>query len=332
MEGQQLLILGIFGAVILTMAVSYAVYEMSRYTIEIRKRIKTLKARQMGLSINKNNEEAISVTLRKEMREGSIEFINTLVKSMPSLAKLQERLSKTGKNITVEQYIFVTGGLFFASSGVFFFLCRMNFAMAFFAALGLSLLFPHMIVGRMAKKRLKKFLTLFPDAIDLIVRGLRSGLPVPESINVISQEMEEPIRGIFAEISNATKMGVPMEKALADVAKQLKTAEFDFFTISVILQRETGGNLAEILNNLSETIRGRIMMKMKIKAMSSEARMSAYVVGALPFLVMVALAFTSPGYLNPFFNDFRGNMAALGAFTSFSLGIGIMMKMSQLEI
>ena len=191
---------------------------------------------------------------------------------------------------------------------------------------------PHIIVGRWEAKRTKKFLLLLPDALELMVRGLKAGLPVSESINVIKNEIDEPVSSVFGEIAQSVRMGVNFEDALMKMALKLKVNEFNFFVISIALQRETGGNLAEILENLATTIRARAMMKLKIKAITSEARMSAYIVGALPFFVTGALLIMSPGYIDPLFNDIRGNIAGLGAITMFSSGMFIMFRMAKFEM
>jgi tight adherence protein B len=205
-------------------------------------------------------------------------------------------------------------------------------ALAVTAGLFAGIVLPHFYIGIRGARRIKKFLSLFPDAIDFIVRGLRSGLPVTESMNMVGAEMEEPIGSIFSSIGESVRLGVSVEKALSDTAKKLSSTEFNFFVTSIVLQRETGGNLSEILSNLSEVLRKRFMMRMKIKAMSSEAKASAIIVGSLPFVVILALSFTSPGYLDPLIDDSRGHMAAAGAATSLLLGIGIMVKMTRFEI
>jgi tight adherence protein B len=123
-----------------------------------------------------------------------------------------------------------------------------------------------------------------------------------------------------------------MEKALQDTARKLDNTEFNFFTTSIILQRETGGNLSEILNNLSEVIRKRYMMKMKIRAMTSEARASSIIIGVLPFIVSLAVMVISPGYLNPLIDDYRGNVSLIIASGMLVFGIWIMNRMAKFEI
>ena len=176
------------------------------------------------------------------------------------------------------------------------------------------------------------FLKLFPDAIDLIVRGLRAGLPVGQSMVNVAEEIPEPVKSTFKEITEQVALGMTFEKALEGAAKKLGMTEFNFFITSIILQRETGGNLGEILNNLSEVLRGRQTMRLKIKALSSEAKASAIIVGALPFFVFIALNVLSPDYLEPLYSDFRGNLAMFGAGCSLCIGGFIMMKMTQFEI
>jgi tight adherence protein B len=181
-------------------------------------------------------------------------------------------------------------------------------------------------------RRLKRFLRLFPDGIDLIVRGLRSGLPVSESIKLVAQEVEDPVGHTFEMIASTMKLGVPLEKALQEMAIKLDCTEFNFFTTSIVLQRETGGNLAEILGNLSDVLRKRFMMRMKIKAMSSEARASAVIVGSLPFIVFIALLVISPGYTDPLFRDGRGNICLGVAIGMLCTGVWSMNRMARFEI
>ena len=251
---------------------------------------------------------------------------------IPTISKLRERLDRTGRNISIRRYytwVFIT----FASSLLAFKLVfGSSLIVSILMSIFLALMIPHIMVGRWENKRLKKFLTLLPDALELMVRGLKAGLPVSESINVIRTEIGDPVSGVFAEIAQSVKMGVNFEDALLQTAAKLKINEFNFFVISIALQRETGGNLAEILENLATTIRSRAMMKLKIKAITSEARMSAYIVGALPFFVTLALILTTPGYLAPLFNDIRGNIAFGGACCMFCFGMFTMFKMARFEI
>lgn len=258
--------------------------------------------------------------------------IGAALSSMRSISKLRARLEIAGMTILPHQFLAMMVGIalftLFVIVGVLH--KPLIVALPFAVLLGLGL--PHMAVSRKIKKRQLAFLKLFPEAIELMVRGLRAGLPIAESFQVVSRELPPPMGDTFAAISQQTALGVPMEKALADAAKKMNLTEFNFFVTTVILQRETGGNLGEILFNLADMLRGRQMMKLKIGALSSEARASAYIVGSLPFVVFMLLLLISPQYLRPLFNDFRGNIALAGAGISMSAGAFIMRQMTKLEI
>lgn len=272
-----------------------------------------------------------ALSLRRKAQGSSIPGLNKLFSGFEVTSALRDKLERAGMKIGAEMLITMCVGIMVAFVLLFVLLKK---KIIFGVVLGIffGFIVPRFIVNFRANKRIKKFLILFPDAIDFIVRGLRSGLPVSESMNMVGKEMEQPIAGIFAEIGESVKLGVSLEKALQDTAKKLKSTEFNFFTTTIILQRETGGNLSEILNNLADVLRKRYMMRMKIKAMSSEAKASAMIVGSLPFIVIAALTFVAPDYLNPLIETSSGNIAAGCAALSLTLGITIMIKMSQFEI
>lgn len=259
-------------------------------------------------------------------------FTERILKSLPSIRYLQRRLDRTGLGMQVSRYILLNFVLILLVVLILKGLFDMNLLLAGLIGIVIGVGVPHWVAGYFIRKRTTTFLALFPEGIDLIVRGLRSGLPIQEGIKVVSQEVKDPLGSEFGEISHAIKLGVTLEKALHEAAQRLRIIEFDFFVTSIALQRETGGNLAEILDNLSETIRGRHMMRLKIKAMSSEARASALIVGLLPFGVTLALYVMNPEYLDPLVYDFRGNIAAAVAIGSLSFGVWVMQRMAKFDI
>ena len=198
----------------------------------------------------------------------------------------------------------------------------------FAAGLGL----PHLVLSRMIARRLNAFNARFPDALELLVRGLRSGLPVSETLNVIANEVPGPVGREFRTVVDGIRIGRSMEEALQVVADRLATAEFQFFVITISIQRETGGNLAETLANLADVLRKRAQMKLKIRAMSSEAKASAYIIGALPFVVFGMITFINPTYVGPFMTDPRLTVIGLGAMVWMGMGVFIMAKMVSFEI
>ena len=162
-----------------------------------------------------------------------------------------------------------------------------------------------MVVGKLIKRRIKKFTAKFPDAIELMVRGLRSGLPISETIGIVADELPEPVGTEFRSVADKMRIGRTMDAALQETAARLGTPEFQFFVISLAIQRETGGNLAETLSNLADVLRKRSAMKLKIRAMSSESKASAYIIGALPFIVFGLIWFINGSYMQNFFVDER---------------------------
>ena len=244
---------------------------------------------------------------------------------------LAMRLDRTGKGWTLSQYAYgsLALGLIVA---VILFLRTGSLPLSFAIGVAAGAGIPHLVVGRAIKGRTNQFNAKFADAIELLVRGLRSGLPVTETLNIVSQEVPGPVGQEFKGIVERIKIGRTMEESLQETADRLGIPEFNFFCITLAIQRETGGNLAETLSNLSDVLRKRAQMKLKIKAMSSESKASAYIVGALPFIVFLRIWWVNPGYLSGFFSDDRLIVAGLGGLVWMSIGAFIMAKMVSFEI
>ncbi len=247
------------------------------------------------------------------------------------VAALALRLHRTGKNWTLSQYAYASAGLALAVTVVLFLKTgapMLSLAIGLFVGAGL----PHMVVNFFINKRNGAFTTKFPDGIELLVRGLRSGLPVTETLGVVASEVPGPVGEEFKLVTERIRIGKTMEEALQDTADRLNTAEFSFFCITLAIQRETGGNLAETLSNLADVLRKRAQMKLKIRAMSSESKASAYIVGSLPFIVFGMVWWINPKYLNGFFTDERLIVTGLGGLVWMSIGAFIMAKMVNFEI
>jgi tight adherence protein B len=165
-----------------------------------------------------------------------------------------------------------------------------------------------------------------------LVRGLKSGMPVSETLSVIAKEIAGPVGEEFKLVVEKIKIGKSMEESLQDTADRLGTAEFQFFVITLAIQRETGGNLAETLANLADVLRKRAQMKLKIRAMSSESKASAYIVGSLPFFVFGMIWMVNQKYLAGFFYEPRLMIAGLGGALWMAIGVFIMAKMVSFEI
>ncbi|MEM1053698.1 MAG: type II secretion system F family protein [Pseudomonadota bacterium] len=244
---------------------------------------------------------------------------------------LEVRLERTGKGWTLSQYIYASLGISLAVA-VLVFLQSGAPLLSLGVGLVIGLGLPHLIVGFFIKRRTNEFVAKFPDGIELLVRGLRSGLPVAETLQVVAEEVPGPVGIEFKAVVERIKIGKTMEDSLQEAGDKLGIPEFNFFTITLAIQRETGGNLAETLSNLADVLRKRSQMKLKIKAMSSESKASAYIVGSLPFIVFGLIYWINPDYLGQFFVDDRLIIAGIGGLIWMSIGAFIMAKMVSFEI
>jgi tight adherence protein B len=282
-------------------------------------------------SVSATGSNAMEAQIRRVTAARATGMDAAASRLLPNPALLQKRLAMTGKTWTLGQYGMATGGLIVVPAALLF-LQGIPIWLAMSLGLFLGLWLPHMTVNFFIKRRIAKFTSKFPDAIELLVRGLRSGLPITETMGVVGQEVAGPVGEEFRAISDKMKIGRTLDAALQETADRLGTPEFQFFCITIAIQRETGGNLAETLANLADVLRKRAQMKLKIKAMSSESKASALIVGALPFVVFSMVWFINNGYMMNFFIDERLMVAGGGGLVWMGIGAFIMHKMVNFEI
>ncbi len=273
------------------------------------------------------------INAKRSTSDSEIAALDRLIKSaLPRREELRLRLARAGFEVPLGRYlaVCVIVGLVTVALGLMFDIAP--FLAIVFIGLIAGIALPHMVVGTLGTRRQNKFIELFPDAIDLMVRGLKSGLPINESIKTAGEEVPDPVGQELRRVTDAVRMGTKLEEALWDTSQRLDLQDFKFFTVSLAIQSETGGNLSETLGNLSNVLRGRRQLKLKVKAMSSEAKASAYIIGSLPFVVGTLIYLMNPDYISTLFTDPRGNMMlALGGLM-FLVGGAIMYKMVKFEI
>jgi tight adherence protein B len=317
-----LLIIGGVGA----LGLVYMAFQGPSSSKTLKRRIELIKERH-GDVIAGNAQAQI----RKLFAERASKFEGYASTLIPKPALLRQRLEQTGKDISLGKYAMVClGVLALVTAGLMMRGAPLLLSMLlglFFGVGG-----PHFVIGRMIKRRVAKFNSNFPDAIELMVRGLRSGLPITETLGVVASEIPGPVGIEFRMVADKMKIGRTMEAALQETADRLGTPEFQFFVITLAIQRETGGNLAETLSNLADVLRKRAQMKLKIRAMSSESKASAYIVGSLPFVVFGLVWMINPHYMGGFFTDERLMVAGIGGMIWMALGGLIMAKMVNFEI
>ena len=195
-----------------------------------------------------------------------------------------------------------------------------------------GLLLPRLILSIIAGRRQASFTREFPNAIDILVRGVRSGLPVTECLDIIGREMPDPVGEEFRSLVEGQKMGVTLEQMLIRALDRMPTSEFKFFAIVLQVQQQIGGSLADTLANLSHVLRERKKMRDKANAMSGEAKASAAIIGSIPFGVAIIVSFISPDYMAPFFSTFIGNILFFGSLTWMGVGMLVMRRMINIQI
>jgi tight adherence protein B len=294
-----------------------------------RERLEEVRERLWGQAA-RNVKQA-----RQALRKSSAESKMTdkmVMRWLPNPAALQDRLERTGVNISVGDYALICGGLGGIVAVALLLLVGVSLPIGLLAGAGAGLGLPHIWVGRKVTKRVDRFNAVFPDSLDLMVRALRSGIPIQEAIANAAQEIPDPVGGIYRRVQHEMRVGVPLEDAFWRVADSIKVPEFNFLIIAMSIQRETGGNLAETLGNLSNLLRDRRQMKLKIKAFSSEARTTAIIMGSLPFVLGGVLFLLNPEYMTVMFTDPRGLTMLAVAGGSLGMGIFIIKRMASFEI
>ncbi|WP_332812028.1 type II secretion system F family protein [Sphingomonas sp.] len=315
-----------FGMLATLALVYFAVAGPSASKAQTR-RIEELRERH-----SRSTEVAAQVQMKRILGPREASKMDTLAQRfIPNPALLRHRIEQTGREWTLAQYGMTSLGialmvtLVVALRGAPIYLA---IVLGLFAGIAL----PHFFIGKLIKRRVAQFTVRFPDALELMVRGLRSGLPISETIGIVASEIGGPVSAEFQIVSDKMKIGRTMEVALQETADRLNTPEFQFFVITLAIQRETGGNLAETLANLADVLRKRAQMKLKIRAMSSEAKASAYIVGSLPFIVFGLIWMSNGPYLAGFFTEPRLMIAGVVGIVWMGIGVFIMAKMVNFEI
>jgi tight adherence protein B len=265
---------------------------------------------------------------QKSRREQVEESLKELEKRQQRQKRppLSVRIAQAGLNWSKRQFILISAG-----TGIVSFVLVLGSGLGLMAALGFGFAagfgLPFWLLGYLKKRREAKFLNAFPDAVDVIVRGIKSGLPLLDSLRVIATEAEEPVRSEFRGIIETQTVGIPLGDACQRLYERMPLPEANFFGIVVAIQQKSGGNLAEALGNLSKVLRDRKKMKAKIQAMSMEAKASAAIIGSLPPAVMILVWLSSPDYISLLWTHPTGHMLLAGSALWMFTGCMVMRKM-----
>ena len=262
---------------------------------------------------------------RREQVEETLKEIDVKAKKPKSLP-LAMKIAQAGLSWSKNQFLMISAGL-----GLVSFLAVFVMAGSILPALGVAFAAafgaPRWLLAFLKKRRQKQFLNHFPDGVDVIVRGIKSGLPLLDSLKIIALDAQEPIKSEFKSIVETQTIGMPIGEACTKLYDRMPLPEANFFGIVISIQQKAGGNLSEALGNLSRVLRDRKKMKAKIQAMSMEAKASASIIGALPVCVGTLVWLTSPDYIELLWTTELGRFMKMGCATWMSIGIFVMKKM-----
>ena len=313
------------GAIIIMMLAATAVVSVvMKPKVRLKQRMESI-----GTIANTGNVSAKAESRRQKRIQDKLKGIGEEKKKEGVGDKISAALLQAGLQVEVPSFIMVCIGLGVAGLIGAFIVGAPPLAIpAVGIAAGAGL--PKLVLGRMAKKRQNHFTQHFAEAIDVITRGIRSGLPVGECLAVIAREFEGPVGEEFTLVVEGQKLGMTLDDILARALRRIPTPEFKFFAIVLQIQRQTGGNLADTLENLSEVLRDRKRMKDKITALSSEAKSSAAIIASLPFFVLGMLSLVNPAYVATLFTD--GIHLVFIGLGLMGVGIFVMAQMINFEV
>jgi tight adherence protein B len=268
-----------------------------------------------------------SAQVDRTMRKKQIaDGLRDLEKKGRKRANLETRIEQAGLSLTRRQYIM--GSLFLGLTlGAVADLKSGSLLLAFMVGVMGAIGLQQFALSRLRVRRTNKFVANFPNSIDIIVRGIKAGLPLGDTLRMAAAESAEPVKSEFRRIVESLSLGLTIPEAVERMAKRVPITETNFFSIAIAIQGKAGGNLSEAIGNLSRVLRERKKMRGKISAMSMEAKASAVIIGAVPFLVVGALYVSSPNYVSLLWTTSHGRMIAAIAMCWMGIGVAMMKKM-----
>ena len=268
---------------------------------------------------------------RRRQVQDSLKQIEDRARQQKRGITLRTLIARAGVRLSVRKFWFISAGVGLAFALLPLLLGLPIFVGALSGVIGLLGL-PRWLLSSMAKRRQKAFIENLADAVDVMVRGLKAGLPLSDAMRVIASEAGPPIGPEFLEVVEGQRIGVTIDQGLERMFERVPLPEVSFLGIVISIQSKSGGNLSEALSNLSRVLRDRKKLRSKVRSMSQEAKSSAAIIGALPFLIIAALAFLNPLYLAPLVNSSMGHILLIGCGVWMLIGILIMRKMINFDI
>lgn len=321
---------------LVAVAVGAAIYAFFFDSIDVQRQADTRISRMSSGSNNyaqkkAANDRVAEMSKRKKSVQESLKELEDNKSKEKKTAGLKDKLAQAGLSTTV--------GKFYVYSVIFGIICAavafivsqdplIAFGVLFVSTVGIPLWF----VSFLRKRRFKAFLEELPNSLDVMVRSIKSGLPLNDAIRLISSEAAEPVKSEFLKVVESQQVGISVPEACLKMYNRIPIPEVNFFAVVINIQAQAGGNLSEALSNLSSVLRARKQMKAKVKAMSMEAKASAVIIGALPFIVGFLVFISSPDYIMILFTDQRGHLIMGVSLVWMTIGILVMRKMIDFEV
>ncbi|HYD64561.1 type II secretion system F family protein [Azospirillum sp.] len=288
------------------------------------------RARGLAGAVRERPGEGDEAGARRKLIQGKLKELEGQ-RARRRRGTLRQLLLQSGLPLSVRGYVLVSLGVGLGVA-VSLVLLRLSPPVVALGAMGAALGLPKAALGLKARKRQQAFTAHFAEALDVLVRGTRSGLPVGECLRIIGRELPDPVGYEFRMLVEAQRVGMTMEQALERALERMPTTDLKFFAIVLVIQQQTGGNLAATLEGLANVLRARRRLKDKIQAMSSEAKASAAIIGSLPFLVAGVLWLVNPGYIGLLFSTTSGTYMLAGGGLWMTLGVLVMRQMINFRI
>lgn len=267
-----------------------------------------------------------SVKDRRKAVQDTLDELEERQKKQKQKLSLRVQIEQAGLELSERNFWMISGGCGFLIAALVFLAGQGPVAIGLGGFVGV-IGFPRWVLSSMRQRRQKRFTEEFANALDVIVRGVKSGLPLNECLKIIANEAAQPVRGEFTLVTDGQKVGIPLDQSLQKLFERMPIAEVNFFMIVLVIQQSAGGNLSEALGNLSEVLRTRKQMRAKIQAMSSEAKASAMIIGSLPPGVAGLVYITSPEYMITLFTTQPGHIMLALSAVWMSSGVLVMRKM-----
>lgn len=297
-------------------------------------RIRKIKAAETDrVKVKAARDRVAEMSKRRKSIQDSLKSLEQKQKqdSQTKAPPLKQRILQAGLSISVRHFYMMS-----AASGLVFALVSLIAGLPIYIVGGIAIVgflgIPRWTISFLRSRRMKAFLNEFPNALDIMVRSIRSGLPLNDAMRLIAAEGQEPVKSEFRRVVEQQQLGISVPEACARMHQTIPLPEANFFAIVIAIQAQAGGNLSEALGNLSRVLRDRKKMKAKVSALSMEAKASAVIIGALPFIVAILVYLTSPQYMMVLFTDPRGHLIMGVSAVWMTIGVLVMRNMINFDI